>query len=152
MQIQEAQKLIHKGENKPKYRPNKWKHAIKAGCYPYALDLFQNEFFLVGDLLGKRCDSSVSDEQLIDTLMEELEVIGFDVVEIEYIDEKISANEFKIYLQRDFHSGYYHFLRQDEDGEWSHKSPNKIPTKMTTEELMGDMACNWCFKLKRKAS
>lgn len=150
MQLNEAQKLIRKCKNKPKYRPNKWKHAIKAGCYPYALDLFQDEFFLVGDLIGKRCDCKVSDKQLIDTLLEELKEIGFDVVEIEFVDEKINENEFKIYLQRDLHTGYYHFLREDDNGIWSHKSPNELPTEKKLKELKEDISSNWCFKLKWK--
>lgn len=151
MQIQEVKKLILKGGKKPKYRPNRWKHAIKAGCYPYALDLFQDEFFLVGDFIGKRCDCQVSDNQLIDTLLEELEELGFVVVEIEFVDERINENEFKIYLQRDFNTGYYHFFREDDNGIWSHKFPNELPIEKNLKELKEDIYSNWCFKLKRKA-
>lgn len=160
MEIQEAKKMVRKSVNTPKYRPNRWKHAIQAGCYPYAIDLFQDEFFLVGDLIGKRCDSKATDEQLIDTLLEELNEIGYDVIEIEDTDEKVSSDEFKIYLQREQHTGYYHFFRQDEDDIWSHKFPNELPIRedsleneITDPEKMLETAfLGWCFRLKKKVS
>ena len=160
MKIEDAKKMIRKGVNTPKYRPNRWKHAINAGCYPYAIDLFQDEFFLVGDLIGKRCDNKVSNEQLINTLLEELYEIGYEVVEIEDIDEKINLDEFKIYLQREQQTGFYHFLRQDEDGIWSHKYPFELPTRkdslgneITDPNMMIESAFyGWCFRLKKKAS
>lgn len=160
MEIEEAMKKVRKSVNTPKYKPNRWKHAIKAGCYPYAIDLFQDEFILVGDLIGKRCDSNVSDEQLIDTLLEELNEIGYDVSEIEDTDEKINSDEWKIYLQREQHTGYYHFLRQDEDGIWSHKFPDELPIRkdslgneIVDPEMMVETAfLGWCFRLKKKAS
>lgn len=62
-------KILRKGVNlPPKYRPNKWKYAIRSGCYPYAIELFVDEFLLVGDMIGKRCNDYVSDEKLISVL------------------------------------------------------------------------------------
>lgn len=161
MKIEEVKKKIRKsGVNTPKYRPERWKHAMEAGCYPYAIDLFQNEFLLVGELIGKACDNNVSNEQLISVLIEELNEVGYNVSEIEDVDEKVSSDELKIYLQREEHTGYYHFLRQDEDGIWSHKFPKELPTRkdslgndITNPETMVESSFyGWCFKLKKRVS
>lgn len=160
MKIEDAKKMVRNNTSTPKYRPNRWKYAINAGCYPYAIDMFQNEFFLVGDLIGKRCDNKVSNEQLINTLIEELNEIGYEVIEIEDANEKINSDEFKIYLQREEHTGFYHFFRQDVDGIWSHKYPFELPTrkdslgnKILDPELMLEATVfGWCFRLKKRAS
>ena len=159
MTAEEARKMIlRKCVNlPPKYRPNKWKHAINAGCYPYAIELFIDKFLVVGDIIGKRCASDVSDERLISVLKEELEEIGYDVSEID-VDQEIGAEESKIYLQRNEHTGFYHFLRQDEDRLWSHKFPNELPTRKDSAgydiidpEMMVDAAFDgWCFCLKKR--
>ena len=159
MTKEEARKrILRKGVNlQPSYRPNKWKHAINAGCYPYAIDLFIDEFLVVGDMIGKRCNSCVSDERLIYVLKEELQEIGYEVAEIE-VDKKIHSEESKIYLQRNEHTGFYHFLRQDEDGLWSHKFPGELPIRKDSPgydiidpEMMVDAAFDgWCFCLKKR--
>lgn len=160
MTKEEARKMILRKGVKlpPKYRPNKWKHAIKAGCYPYAIELFTDEFLVVGEIIGKMCTSHVSDEKLISVLKEELEEIGYyDVAEID-VDKEIALEESKIYLQRNQHTGFYHFLRQDEDGLWSHKFPNELPTRkdsagydIVDPEMMVDTAFDgWCFRLKKR--
>lgn len=156
---EEARKMIlRKGVSlPPKYRPNKWKYAINSGCYPYAINLFVDKFLLVGDLIGKRCNDYVSDERLISVLEEELEEIGYNVSEID-VDDVIAPNELKIYLQRNEHTGFYHFLRQDKDGLWSHKFPNELPTRkdsagydIVDPEMMVDTAfIGWCFRLKKR--
>lgn len=78
------------------------------------------------------------------------------MVQIEDADEKINSDEFKIYLQREEQTGYYHFLRQDEDGIWSHKFPNELPTRKDSfgNEITNPdmMVYGWCFRLKKKAS
>lgn len=55
MTIKTARKLAKRTLKTPKYEPSKWSNAIGAGCYPYALNLVKNEFFVVGELIGKRC-------------------------------------------------------------------------------------------------
>lgn len=68
---------------KSKFEPQKWEKYIGAGCYPYALNLFCNQFILVGDFIGKRCNEKVSDEFLVDTLIEELTFLGYQIKEID---------------------------------------------------------------------
>lgn len=159
MTAEEARKMIlRKGVNlPPKYCPNKWKHSINAGCYPYAIELFVDNFLVVGDIIGKRCTSSVSDERLISVLKEELEEIGYYAFEID-VDQEIGSEELKIYLQRNENTGLYHFLRQDEDTLWSHKFPGELPTRkdsagydIVDPEMMVDTAFDgWCFRLKKR--
>ena len=70
MTIKTARKLAQKTLKTPKYEPNKWKNAKGAGCYPYAINLLKNEFFVVGEFLGKRCTEKTSNEDLVKTLKE----------------------------------------------------------------------------------
>lgn len=147
MKIENVQKMVRKGVTTPKFRPNKWKHAIGAGCYPYALDVFQNEFVLVGEMVGERCNEYVSDEKLLSVLEKELVFLGFNVKRITDISIPIQSDEIRILLKREKNTGYYHFIRQDEDGTWSHKDVNRIPTKIEVQNGEG-----WCFQLKKQAS
>lgn len=142
---------------KLKFEPRKWEEYIDAGCYPYALDLFCNQFILVGDFIGKRCNEKVSDKFLVDTLKEELSFLGYQIKEIdtEYCIKK--EYEFKIYLQRDEHTGYYHFLRQDISDIWSHKFPKEVPTNIDSygqlienpETMIESPFYGWCFLLRK---
>lgn len=142
----------------PKYSPNKWRRFKNAGCYPYAINLFVNEFFLIGDIIGKRCSEYVSDEELISVLKEELEEIGYDVAEIDVADNIGSILTPKIYLQRNQHTGFYHFLRQDKDGLWSHKFPGELPIRKDSygneiidpEMMVKTAFIGWCFRLKKR--
>lgn len=145
-----AKKVLRTIENSPKYNPKEWEKAIEAGCYPYAINLLVNKFFLIGDLIGKHCNEKVSDEELIETLKEELETIfDFKVEEVDF-NESVRKDEFKIYLQRDEHTGYYHIYRQDNNDVWSHKFPNKLPIQEFFEgEKLKDTINGWCFSLKR---
>ena len=107
----------------------KWKKYLGASCYQYAINFYSNEFLLVGDIIGKRCNEYSSDETLIETLREELEVLSYEITETETYTP-LEKHETKIYLQRDQNSGYYHFLKQDNNGIWSHKYPNEMPTTL----------------------
>ena len=159
MTIKTAQKLAKRTLKTPKFQPSRWENARGAGCYPYALNLLKNEFFVVGELIGKRCTEKTSDEILLKTLTEELNSVGYLVEEIS-IEEKIKENEQKIYLQREKQTGYYHFLRQDVDGLWSHKYPNELPIRTDSignlvedsEAMVEVPYYGWCFKLSKKAS
>ena len=111
MTIKTARKLAKKTLKTPKYEPSKWKNAKGAGCYPYAINLLKNEFFVVGEFIGKRCTEKTSNEDLVKTLKEELEVLGYNAEEID-VEESISEDEMKIYLQREEQTGYYHFLEK----------------------------------------
>lgn len=130
-----------------------WKKCLKAGCYPYALDMRINEFALIGDFIGKRCTWRVSDEVLIDTLIKELDFLEIKVRKSN-LEEVVKKGEIKIYLERDTMSGYYHFSRQDASGIWTHKEPGKTPQKLPEkfykageeDELYFD---TWCFIIKK---
>lgn len=159
MTIKTARKLAKRTLRTPKFQPSKWENARGAGCYPYAINIQKNEFFVVGELIGKKCTSKISDETLVETLIEELNSIGYFVKEIS-IEEEIKENEQKIYLQREKQTGFYHFLRQDSDGLWSHKYPNELPIRTDSignlvedpEAMVEVPYYGWCFKLSKKAS
>lgn len=156
MKIKNARKLAQKTHKTPKFEPNKWKNAMGAGCYPYALNLLKNEFFVVGELIGKRCTEKTSNEVLVETLKEELDVLGYNTEEID-VEASINEDEMKIYLQREEQTGYYHFLREDADGFWSHKYPNELPTREDSagylikdpEAMVEVPFIGWCFKLSK---
>lgn len=139
------------------YRPNMWKHYINCGCYPYAIDLRLDSFHLVGDFIQERCTEHVSDIKLISTLIKELNEFGFSVNPCE-TSLIVTQNQFKIYLQRNDLTGYYHFLRQDSNGIWSHKFPFEPPTQLDSiGQLIEDPDCmvdapfsGWCFVLEKK--
>lgn len=145
-------------KNMPEFNPSKWEGFLEAGCYPYALNLKVNQFFLVGDLIGKRCTSNTEDDVLVKTLKEELEVIfDYEVKEVE-TDIKPQKGEKKIYLQRHEHTGHYHFLREDSDGLWSHKYPGELPERKDSigkiiedpDAMIDAPFIGWCFLLRRK--
>lgn len=156
MTIKTARKLAKRTLKTPKYEPNKWRNAKGAGCYPYAINLLKNEFFVVGEFIGKRCTEKTSNEDLVKTLKEELDVLGYNAEEID-VEEAISEDEMKIYLQREEQTGYYHFLREDADGLWSHKYPDELPTRQDSAGyIIKDPECmveipfiGWCFKLSK---
>ena len=134
---------------------SKWKNFIGAGCYQYAIGFYSNEYLVVGDIIGKRCNEYVSDELLLDVLIEELETLGYQVEEVD-TEYQLKEGEIKIYLQRDEHSGYYHFLKQDETGIWSHKYPGEMPITTDNggkeienpESMIEPPFYGWCFCLK----
>ncbi len=134
---------------------NNWENCINAGCYQYAIGFYTNEYIIVGDIIGKRCKANESDDTLLYILKEELETLGYEVKEVD-VEYQLKKGEIKIYLQRDEHTGYYHFLRQDKNGIWSHKYPGEMPT---TKDSNGEEITNpesmieppfygWCFCLK----
>lgn len=139
------------------FRPNMWKYFLEAGCYTYVLDLRMDKFFLIGDFIGERCTEHVSDQTLINTLVKEMKYFGITIKtsETDYIPKE---NQRKIYLQREEHSGYYHLLRQDSNGIWSHKFPNELPIQTDSiGETILDPDCmieapfsGWCFVLQKE--
>ena len=93
---------------------------------------------------------------MVKILKEELEVLGYNAEEID-VEDSISEDEMKIYLQRETQTGYYHFFREDADGLWSHKYPDELPTrKDSAGYIIKDPECmvevpfiGWCFKLSK---
>lgn len=144
-------------ETRPEFIPEEWKAVIEAGCYPYALDMPINKKVLIGDFIGKRCTEQVSDEMLISTLIEELNYLGYKVREENSLSEVLKEDEKKIFLQREIHTGYYHLVRQDKDGLWSHKYPGELPTCLDSTgyvieipESMSERPFDgWCFYLRK---
>ena len=112
----------------PRFYPKRFKgDRLKwQGCWPYALNAKYKYFALVGDFIGKRKKYNSTNEELISTVIEEGEYFG---LEIKLVDEEYEPKdgEYLIYLRRCIHTGYYHFLRQDENGQWSHKHPGEPP-------------------------
>ena len=147
------EKMIRVLEETPDYNPEEWVDFLDAGCYPYVLNMKVNKFFLIGDLIGKTCTSTTSDEVLIETLKEELETImDYEVKEVD-IRVQHKKGEKKIYLHRFNHSGHYHLYRQDSDGKWSHKYPAQLPNRQYIEKAIDDNSfTGWCLLLKRKKS
>lgn len=147
---------IMPGWNSPKYEPLDWEECLGAGCYPYALGLKVNQFFVVGDIIGKHCNNNVSDDYLIDVLKEEIEFILDCVVEEVETDIILEEGERLIYIQREEHTGYYHFLRQDDNGMWSHKYPNELPTNRDSagviiedpDSMVEAPFYGWCLLIK----
>ena len=128
-----------------KFDQQEWEGYSFASCYLYAINLHINSNLLVGQLIGKRCNVDTPDDVLIKVLREEIEAIGYSIERIEN-DTIIDEGEFKICLIKDYRTGWYHFLRQDGDGNWSHKYPLELPR---TVEYDGDCEFrkSWYFKI-----
>lgn len=142
---------------KPKFSPNEWECIIEAGCYPYAMNWTQrNEYMLIGDIIGKPMESYRTDEELIGTLIKELEFLGYTVKQSNLEEEM--PNCIKIYLMRAKFSGRYHLFREDADG-WSHKYNGKLPTNLdffgnalsSPDKICGDDYYGWFFLVSKKA-
>lgn len=144
-------------EIRPEFIPEEWEKVIEAGCYPYALDMQINKKVLIGDFIGKHCTENVPDEILINTLIEELNYLGYEVRVGDSLSRKLQEGEKRIFLQRDFHTGYYHLMRQDKDGLWSHKYPGELPKYFECEGYINGnpvamaevFSEGWCFCLKK---
>ena len=124
----EKEKHNRRYKEPPRFYPKRFKgDRLKwQGCWPYALNAKYPYFAVVGDFIGKRKKYNATNEELIATIIEEGEYFGLEVkkVDEDYIPSK---NEYLIYMRRCIHSGYYHFLRRDENGSWSHKHPGEVP-------------------------
>lgn len=115
----------------PKFFPRRFNgdKRIWQGCWPYALNAKYGYFAVVGDFIGKRRKYDATNEELISTIIEEGEYFN---LEIKQVDDNYQPEEeeYLIYLVRLRHSGYYHFLRRDSDGRWSHKHPGEKPERV----------------------
>lgn len=152
--------MIENKENRKfpiSFNPQEWENYVGASCYLYALNIFKDEYILVGDMIGKRCEHEVSDETLIKVLKEELEYIGY---ELKKIDKEcvISNNKYKICLMRDPRTGFYHFLREESDGNWTHKQPGELPqvfqmNKINNSDLLQSepFRKRWYFEIGGKS-
>ena len=140
----------------PVFSPDEWEDNIDAGCYSYAMDWRDiTKFMLLGERIGKKMESWREDDELIQTLKEELDHFGYTVTETTVDAETPGCK--KIYLMRAFLFGRYHFFREDKDG-WSHKYPGGLPINWDFEGnplvnpdlIRKDAYYGWCFAIGRK--
>lgn len=141
---------------KPCFSPADWKDKKESGCYSYAMNWpDRNQFLLIGEIIGKPMESYRTDEELIATLKEELEFLGYSIRESTFEEEKL--NHIKIYLMRAYFSGRYHLFREDQDG-WSHKYPGSLPINLdfwgkiltNPDELNKEDFYGWFFLVSKK--
>ena len=150
--MNKAKQEVRKIENSTEFNPNDWIPFLEASCYSYVLDLKENKFLLVGELTGNTCVTYTPTAVLIGVLINELRtVFNYDVI-IVNLDFKVEEGERKI---------YYHFLREDKDGTWSHKYPGNLPTNLDEDgNVIRDPAKvdgKWvveerCFLLRKRES
>ncbi len=118
-------------------------------CYAYALGLkTPNKYFnLRWDGLNIYNPGTISqfkiiiydEKTLIESFLSDCDILGFDIIN-STINDTISDNYFKvsIYLEENQDSFFrdFHFMRQNEDGTWSHmKSVGGIVTLVSDAEL-----------------
>lgn len=109
------------------YTKDDWCDYLNATCYTYALNVFTNERLYVGDIyLNNRVDTASSDDDLIKSLIQEIELFGVTVIKCDR-NEKINDDEFLFCMVREETLGYYHFYRLERDGFWTHKKPMELP-------------------------
>ena len=130
MTIFEARQHISYEDFPLRFNPEEWADYNGANCYPYALGLKTDEAFLIGDFIGKRMTHINSLTDVLYILHLELEALGFQVIEC-CTKDIVPEGSFKIYLERN-ELGEYHFLREDEDGFWSHKAADSPPNRRDT--------------------
>ena len=156
MTIEEARNLLSNEVFPLRYDPDEWEDYDGSNCYPYAIGLKTNEALLVGDIIGKRVTDKDSINTLLYILQLELEALGFEMLEC-CTEDIAPEGSFKIYLERNS-SGEYHFLREDDDGLWSHKAADFPPNRRDTGGYLitdPDSMCNpafegFCFMLTRE--
>lgn len=110
------------------FSSSEWNDCPDANCYPYALGLKVNNSFLIGDFIGKRVTASTPNWKKIMVLKEEMLSLGLSFFECES-DSTVPENYGKIWIQIFDSTNRYHFIRQDSDGLWSHKSSYKKPNR-----------------------
>lgn len=157
--LSEILKLVrNQPKGDPEFRPESWENFLDAGCYSYALDIHYDKYFLLGDFIGKRCNEDVTNEILLETFYQEMNFFNYKVHQIDDTENYLcNINQKKIYIQRLEFTGYYHFLREDSDGLWSHKFPWQYPIRKDTDgNIIEDPSCmvdvpftGWCFVLEK---
>lgn len=134
------------------FNPNQWAGYEKASCYLYAINVFINSYYLVGDMIGKTCNNKVSDLELIKILKKEINFLGYKIEEIKKEEEVDNEKFLKICLIRDERTGFYHFLRQEKDKSWSEKYPMELPNKVDFKDEDSvynlDFRKRWYFKIR----
>lgn len=112
------------------FEPRKWDNFLTANCYEYLLN-FQNSSctpLTVGSYIGKEFQCYRSNDELINTLQEELFYLGFSI-ELTSSNSITPFNKMKFYISRS-RCGDYHFYRLDSNNKWSHKFAYSEPTNL----------------------
>ena len=125
--LEEVREKLSKVEYPLEFNPIEWETRMEANCYTYALNLEENEGFMIGDFIGKRVTSKDSIGLQIQVLQEEIEALGFYILKCD-VEDFVDEDSFKIYIEWN-EKNQYHFLRQDIDGIWSHKAGGFLPTR-----------------------
>lgn len=126
MLLEQVRNLLSEVQYPLEFNPAEWKDNLDANCYEYALGLKIDEGYLIGDFIGKRVTKNDSIAKHLEVLLEELDALGFFVVECDTTD-LTEENTFKIYIEWN-EENEYHFLRQDLDFRWSQKAQGLFPT------------------------
>lgn len=117
------------------FEPDNWKDFWRGNCYEYLLN-FRNpaeKQVTVGSIIGKEFQPFQSNQELLDTLKEELSALGFLMKESDSNKQNIQK-KLKFFLSRS-RCGDYHFYRLDSNGEWSHKFSSSKPSNL---DFMGN--------------
>lgn len=107
-----------------------WEDYWIGNCYEYLLN-YQNPSktsITVGSLIGKEFMPYYSNQELIDTLTEELHMLGF-TVEGTDTHSTVPDGKMKFFVSRS-RCGDYHFYRLDFNGDWSHKLSYSAPSNL----------------------
>ena len=131
-------KELKRGRKTPKFEPEKWEGMYTTNCYAYALDLPISDpktlVFIPGNIGN---ESSERENRNIWTSTDLVEGVkrDLDFLGISYREDDISLKKgeyrIAIYVIPTVCSlpiGF-HFVRQDETGEWSHKPSWKSEVK-----------------------
>lgn len=127
------------------FEPQIWKDFVDANCYAYLLN-YRNPDELtlyVGSLIGRVFQPNQSNQELIETLTEEMEFLGF-LVEKTTSYSEIPINTMKFFVSRSI-CGDYHFYRLDSNGKWSHKMAYSEPSSCDFDDnpiTLPEYACS----------
>lgn len=126
-----------------------WNELLGAGCYQFAVGMFDHRPLLIGDYIGERRTWRHTNQQILNTLKKELEYLGFSVRDSQ-VEEIPRENERKIFLEREIQTGYYHFLWWNpETATWWGKEADRRPKEEGRKPVVDNnhLVEGWCFIL-----
>ena len=112
----------------PQYNPDEWK-GKEFNCYAYALRIcvdlraYYNREIVPGFLsIGKNAFYQESPETMLKLFKQDCETLNLKVSETS-LNEPLNENEYKVAVYACACGNYkdFHFIRQDSNGNWSHK-------------------------------
>lgn len=128
----------------PKFNPDEWK-GKEFNCYAYALRIcvdfksYYNREIVPGFLsIGKNESYRDGPEAIVKLFKQDCQVLNLQVTETN-LNEPTNENEYKVAVYACICRNYrdFHFIRQDSNGNWSHKRGwlNPIETYMEEDIL-----------------